>query len=303
MKNPRSDRQVADDIVALLNSEEDKHRHPAMTIKSLLQRAKDAGDGALRMQYLEAVQKEIAKLDQAQHGRLINQLQGEILALQGRDGDTQIAHVTPGEIVIPERLQTPELLAALRAAAKAQGIDPERLLIGSPRNSVNPNTGQAEFYETVPSIGLLNKPSDLSTSQVPTSGRGLLEVAQELTGNTNGPPPSPNGPGQAGGCPKGSYTVRMEVTAYTNGPESTGKRPGDPGYGETASTDLAGPGTIAAPRTYSFGTKMYVPGYGWGVVLDRGGAIQGNHLDVWFKTVEEARRWGRQQLDVIVCKG
>jgi len=113
---------------------------------------------------------------------------------------------------------------------------------------------------------------------------------------------SNSGP-EAANCPNGSTTVQMMVTAYTSGPESTGKRPGDPAYGITASGTTAGPGTIAAPRNYAFGTRMYVPGYGWGTVEDRGGAIQGNALDVWYETVEEARRWGRQTLSVIVCKG
>lgn len=102
-------------------------------------------------------------------------------------------------------------------------------------------------------------------------------------------------------CPKGHTVIPMNVTAYTSGPESTGKRPGDPGYGIARNQEKAGPGTIAAPPTHAFGTRMYVPGYGWGTVRDRGGAIQGNHLDVWFEKVEEAKRWGRQQLDVIVC--
>ncbi len=137
----------------MLNSEEDKQRHPDMKIRSLLQRAKDAGDGALRQQYLNDTQKEIAKLDQTRQGRLINQLQGEVLALQGRGGDTKVAHVTPGEIVIPERLQAPELLGALRAAAQAQGIDPARLVVGTRRNSINPMTGQPEFQDVSKQIG------------------------------------------------------------------------------------------------------------------------------------------------------
>jgi len=147
MTKRRTDRQLADDIVAKLNSEEDNAAHPAMEINSLLQQARDAGGGALRMQYLETAQREIAKLDPSRHGRLIAQLQGELLALQGRRGDTKVAHVTPGEVVIPARLQTPELLAALRAAAKQAGIDPARLIVGSRHNSINPNTGQAEFVD------------------------------------------------------------------------------------------------------------------------------------------------------------
>ena len=104
-------------------------------------------------------------------------------------------------------------------------------------------------------------------------------------------------------CPNGYEIVPMEVTAYTNGPESTGKRPGHPQYGITFYKSKAGPGTIAAPPEYAHNTRMYVPGYGWGSVQDTGGAIKGNHLDVWFETVEEARKWGRRKINVIVCKG
>lgn len=147
MKKRRGDRELAGDIVTLLNSEPDRVRHPDMKIRSLLQQAKDAGDGPLRMQYLGEAQKHIAKLDRARHGGLVSRLQGQVLALQGRGGDCRVAHVTPGESVIPESLQTPELLATLRAAAQAQGIDPTRLIVGSRRNSINPSTGQPEFYD------------------------------------------------------------------------------------------------------------------------------------------------------------
>jgi hypothetical protein len=105
------------------------------------------------MQYVAQAQREIAKLNPSRHGRLINQLQSEVIALQGRRGDTKVAHVTPGEVVIPKRLQTPELLSALHAAARQAGIDPSRLVVGSRRNSRNPQTGQAEFYYNGPDIG------------------------------------------------------------------------------------------------------------------------------------------------------
>ena len=43
-------------------------------------------------------------------------------------------------------------------------------------------------------------------------------------------------------------------------------------------------GTIAADTVcYPFGTRMYVPEYGWGVIEDRGGAIKGaKRLDLYF---------------------
>jgi len=48
------------------------------------------------------------------------------------------------------------------------------------------------------------------------------------------------------------------------------------------------PGMVAAPSVYPFGTKMFIPGLGMSTVADRGGAIQGNRLDIWFGFGEEA---------------
>ncbi len=67
------------------------------------------------------------------------------LARQGRGGDTEIAHLTVGEIVLPQMLQTPGVLNALRQAAVEANIPLERLRVGSSRNSINPNTGMPEF--------------------------------------------------------------------------------------------------------------------------------------------------------------
>ncbi|MFH1075623.1 MAG: 3D domain-containing protein [Pseudomonadota bacterium] len=62
-------------------------------------------------------------------------------------------------------------------------------------------------------------------------------------------------------------------------------------------------GTIAADTTlFPFGTKMYVPGYGWGVVHDRGSAITGYHIDIFFEDHDDAEEWGRQRLKVLVVK-
>jgi 3D (Asp-Asp-Asp) domain-containing protein len=64
--------------------------------------------------------------------------------------------------------------------------------------------------------------------------------------------------------------------------------------GYTASGVRARPGTIAADtRLYPFGTVMYVPGYGYGRVEDRGSDIQGHHIDLYFRTHWAAKRWGR----------
>jgi hypothetical protein len=111
-----------------------------------LARARDAGSGGLRQQHLAEAQAHIARLDPRRQGRAVQQLQGQVLALQGRRGDTRLAHVTPGEVVIPQRLQTPAVMGYLAAAARAAGLDPRSLLVGHPRGRVNPRTGQQEFW-------------------------------------------------------------------------------------------------------------------------------------------------------------
>lgn len=63
-------------------------------------------------------------------------------------------------------------------------------------------------------------------------------------------------------------------------------------------------GTIAADTShYPFGTEMYVPGYGWGVVEDRGSAIKGpNRIDLYFDSHSDALQWGRRKVKVQVYK-
>lgn len=64
------------------------------------------------------------------------------------------------------------------------------------------------------------------------------------------------------------------------------------------------PGTIAADtRYYPFGTKLYVPGYGWGIVEDRGGAIKGpDRLDLFYRWHHQANDWGRQHVEVEIYR-
>ena len=73
--------------------------------------------------------------------------------------------------------------------------------------------------------------------------------------------------------------------------------------GVTASGTKAKPGTIAADTSvFPFGTRMKIPGYGWGTVEDRGGAIQGGKIDLFFKTHKQALEWGRQTVTVEVVR-
>ena len=71
--------------------------------------------------------------------------------------------------------------------------------------------------------------------------------------------------------------------------------------GVTANGQPARPGTVAADAKWlPFDTHVYVPGYGYGLVTDRGADITGNRLDLFFKTHQEAQAWGRRKLVVRV---
>jgi len=69
--------------------------------------------------------------------------------------------------------------------------------------------------------------------------------------------------------------------------------------GITASGTKARRGTVAADTSrYPFGTVMYVDGYGYGRVEDRGSGIKGDHVDLFFRTHRRAVEWGRQRVKV-----
>ncbi len=88
--------------------------------------------------------------------------------------------------------------------------------------------------------------------------------------------------------------LHCELTAYTAGPESTGKRPGDPGYDITSTGVPAIQGITVAvdPSVIPYGTKLYIPGVGYRIAQDTGGAIIGDHIDVFFNSVQVALDFG-----------
>ena len=69
----------------------------------------------------------------------------------------------------------------------------------------------------------------------------------------------------------------------------------------TATGARARRGVIAVdPRVIPLGTHVYVPGYGYAVAADTGGAIKGRRVDLCFETVAECDRWGRRDVTIIV---
>lgn len=99
-------------------------------------------------------------------------------------------------------------------------------------------------------------------------------------------------------------TIEMEVTAYCPCKKCCGPL----AQGITASGKRVNYNNgrfVAADRSIKFGTKLIIPGYAGSnpvEVTDRGGAIKGNKLDVYFHSHTEALKWGRQKLTVTVVE-
>jgi len=98
---------------------------------------------------------------------------------------------------------------------------------------------------------------------------------------------------------KRKYGCCLGPAVYASGP-SKGERKK---VGITADGSKAKNGTIAADTgRYAFGTIMHVPGYGWGEVHDKGSAIKGNRLDLFFSSHKKALQWGRRIVEVEVYR-
>lgn len=69
------------------------------------------------------------------------------MAAQGRKGDAMMAHVTPGDYVIPKDIlvQHPEFLVKLKKVMEDEDEDYRTHMVGSGFENVNPETGAPEF--------------------------------------------------------------------------------------------------------------------------------------------------------------
>lgn len=95
------------------------------------------------------------------------------------------------------------------------------------------------------------------------------------------------------------YGKKMDilVTGYSSTPDQCW---GDPFI--TASGARVHVGTMACPPEYAFGTKIEIDGMGTYVCEDRGGAIKGNHFDMWFESRGEALQWGKRIVEARIIQ-
>lgn len=96
----------------------------------------------------------------------------------------------------------------------------------------------------------------------------------------------------------------FSLTAYCACYKCCGKQPGSPGYGITSSGKKVQEGvTIAADtRVIPMGSRVYIEGVGERIVQDRGGAIKGNRIDIYFASHSDALKFGRKTRQVYLIK-
>ena len=92
-------------------------------------------------------------------------------------------------------------------------------------------------------------------------------------------------------------TKIFKVTAYCSCAKCCGKVTGRTASGSHA---VAGK-TVAASGQFAFGTKLNINGQEY-TVEDRGGAIQGNRIDIYMNSHAEAVAWGVKYLPVQVVE-
>lgn len=93
-------------------------------------------------------------------------------------------------------------------------------------------------------------------------------------------------------------TITVEATAYCSCVKCCGKSDGITASGVKAQAGR----TIAADTSlFPFGTRVRIDGHEY-VVEDRGGAIKGYRIDIYFDSHTEALQFGRRKVEMEVLK-
>lgn len=90
--------------------------------------------------------------------------------------------------------------------------------------------------------------------------------------------------------PKGQFQIN--ASAYTAAADECGKSDGITASGVLVKENR----TLACPKQFPLGVRIKIDGYGTFVCEDRGGAIKGNHFDIYMQTKKEAFAFGRRNL-------
>jgi len=127
------------------------------------------------MQGIAALPYEVYELPMVPEGG-IQQYEhaADMLAEFGRNGDTYIVHAAEGETMVPMEVldNNPRLKKMLFSQMEEMGIEPDRYIVGNELNSINPVTGQPEFF--------LKKAFRKVSRAVKKVGKKVAKVAKKI---------------------------------------------------------------------------------------------------------------------------
>ena len=131
--------------------------------------------------------------------------------------------------------------------------------------------------------GVLVRRYDVSYVDGEEAGRTLAEEYYEAEPmDTVVYYPPQRDPG-VGAPAEGEIRQSLRVYATWYNAASAGRDPDDPAYGQTATGVQVTYGVVAVdPDIIPLGTRMYIPGYGYAVAADTGGAIKGYIIDLGY---------------------
>ncbi len=167
----------------------------------------------------------------------------------------------------------------------------------APDKSIEASATPASFTE----IATVHPVPNLSTPPAPTAtANQSMELMHDLPSSVTAMAPDPAPEASVGS----TRILWMEVTAYCACKKCCG--PHASGLTASGRSVTYNNGTFVAADTtrLPFGTRLMIAGYNDGKpveVIDRGSAIKGNRLDVFFPSHDQALTWGRRWIAVAVA--
>lgn len=217
--------------------------------------------------------KKAPLLKQGSHGKIVKKLQNQLQTLNFYHGDV-------------DGIYGPLTESAVKEFQKANHIDADGI--------TGPMTYQALIHNPV-------------RHQIGKSGTGQVSDSKDsspqsvVESASTAPKESSNQPGTTTRNSENNNvkTVSVTSTAYT------ANCSGCSGVTATGINLLENPSSkvIAVdPSVIPLGSKVYVPGYGYAVAGDTGGAIKGNRIDLFFPDHSKAVAWGRKTVKVKILR-
>lgn len=142
---------------------------------------------------------------------------------------------------------------------------------------------QPDIADTAIKVGS----SVAAATTVPVNGQNPVKAAQNAVAST----PS------RGASTTGKRVITMVATGYDGCYECNKPYYGYPSY---IGLPLARGIVAVDPDVIPMGTRLFVEGYGQAIAADQGNAIQGNRIDLYFDSHQEALNFGKKTVQVTI---